>query len=164
MSDEIKTDREYVLATIQKMDVVCENYDYSWPDVLIHWIRDAADNETNLSQSKYYKDVLLRDFFACDDFDTTLGIIVQAFQAGDVHQLRAENERLRAERDALKTAAREFLTTLGAALKTGKFHMNGSADMCHFVRQAMQKLDVLAFDREEKRPVGLERLHEEAKP
>jgi hypothetical protein len=76
----------------------------------------------------------------------------------------AEIERLRAERDALKTAAREFLTTLGAAMKTGKFHMNGSADMCHFVRQAMQKLDVLAFAREEKRPVGLERLHEEAKP
>jgi len=78
---------------------------------------------------------------------------------------RAEEvDRLRAERDALKTAAREFLTTLGAAMKTGKFHMNGSADMCHFVRQAMQKLDVLAFDREEKRPVGLERLHEESKP
>jgi vancomycin resistance protein YoaR len=76
----------------------------------------------------------------------------------------AEIERLRAERDALKTAAREFLTTLGAAMKTGRFHMNGSADMCHFVRQAMQKLDVLAFDREERRPVGLERLHEEAKP
>jgi len=75
-----------------------------------------------------------------------------------------EIERLRAERDALKTAAREFLTTLGAAMKTGKFHMNGSADMCHFVRQAMQKLDVLAFDRDEKRPVGLERLHEEFKP
>lgn len=75
-----------------------------------------------------------------------------------------EISRLRAKRDALKTAAREFLTTLGAAMKTGKFHMNGSADMCHFVRQAMQKLDVLAFDREEKRPVGLERLHEEAKP
>jgi hypothetical protein len=75
-----------------------------------------------------------------------------------------EIERLRAERNALKAAAREFLTTLGAAMKTGKFHMNGSADMCHFVRQAMQKLDVLAFDREEKRPVGLERLHEEAKP
>ena len=73
-------------------------------------------------------------------------------------------ERLRAERDALKTAAREFLTTLGAAMKTGRFHMNGSADMCHFVRQAMQKLDVLAFGREERRPVGLERLHEEAKP
>jgi len=76
----------------------------------------------------------------------------------------AEIERLRAERDALKTAAREFLTTLGAAMKTGRFHMNGSADMCHFVRQAMQKLDVLAFGREERRPVGLERLHEEAKP
>jgi hypothetical protein len=76
----------------------------------------------------------------------------------------AEIERLRAERNALKSSAREFLTTLGAAMKTGKFHMNGSADMCHFVRQAMQKLDVLAFDREEKRPVGLERLHEEAKP
>jgi len=78
--------------------------------------------------------------------------------------LLSEIERLRAERNALKSSAREFLTTLGAAMKTGKFHMNGSADMCHFVRQAMQKLDVLAFDREEKRPVGLERLHEEAKP
>ena len=85
-------------------------------------------------------------------------------EAEDVEPLVAEIERLRAERDALKTAAREFLTTLGAAMKTGKFHMNGSADMCHFVRQAMQKLDVLAFDREERRPVGLERLHEEAKP
>ena len=82
----------------------------------------------------------------------------------EIERLRAEITRLRAERDALKTAAREFLTTLGAAMKTGKFHMNGSADMCHFVRQAMQKLDVLAFDREEKRPVGLERLHEESKP
>lgn len=82
----------------------------------------------------------------------------------DMEQAAAEIERLRAERDALKTAAREFLTTLGAAMKTGRFHMNGSADMCHFVRQAMQKLDVLAFGREERRPVGLERLHEEAKP
>ncbi|MEY4103699.1 MAG: hypothetical protein RLZZ217_911 [Planctomycetota bacterium] len=81
----------------------------------------------------------------------------------DMEEAAAEIERLRAERDALKTAAREFLTTLGAAMKTGKFHMNGSADMCHFVRQAMQKLDVLAFDREEKRPTGLERLHEEVK-
>ena len=84
------------------------------------------------------------------------------FVAAEDHA--AEIERLRAERDALKTASREFLTTLGAAMKTGKFHMNGSADMCHFVRQAMQKLDVLAFDREEKRPIGLERLHEEGKP
>lgn len=81
-----------------------------------------------------------------------------------LEELHAEIERLRAERDALKAAAREFLTTLGAAMKTGRFHMNGSADMCHFVRQAMQKIDVLAFDREERRPVGLERLHEEAKP
>ena len=79
-------------------------------------------------------------------------------------KLADEIERLRAERNALKSSAREFLTTLGAALKTGKFHMNGSADMCHFVRQAMQKLDVLAFDRKETRPIGLERLHEEAKP
>ena len=79
-------------------------------------------------------------------------------------KMAQEITRLRAERDALKAAAREFLTTLGGAMKTGQFHMNGSADMCHFVRQAMQKLDVLAFDREEKRPVGLERLHEETKP
>jgi len=80
-----------------------------------------------------------------------------------IEDAAAEIERLRAERDALKTAAREFLSTLGAAMKTGRFHMNGSADMCHFGRQAMQKLDVVAFDREEKRPVGLERLHEEVK-
>ena len=85
-----------------------------------------------------------------------------ALAGGDA--LREEVARLRAERDAFKAAAREFLTTLGAGMKTGKFHMNGSADMCHFVRQAMQKLDVLAFDRGERRPVGLERLHEEAKP
>ena len=79
-------------------------------------------------------------------------------------KMAQEIKRLRAERNALKSSAREFLTTTGAAIKSGKFHMNGSADMCHFVRQAMQKLDVLAFDREERRPVGLERLHEEAKP
>lgn len=85
-----------------------------------------------------------------------------ALAGGDA--MRGDITRLRAERDALKAAAREFLTTLGAAMKTGKFHMNGSADMCHFVRQAMQKLDVITFDREEKRPVGLERLHEEARP
>jgi len=95
---------------------------------------------------------------------------IEAKKFGDAADIQlewkaaAEIERLRAERNALKSSAREFLTTLGAAMKTGKFHMNGSADMCHFVRQAMQKLDVLAFDREEKRPVGLERLHEEAKP
>jgi hypothetical protein len=78
-------------------------------------------------------------------------------------KLADEIERLRAERNALKSSAREFLTTIGAAIKTGEFHMSGSADMCHFVRQAMQKLDVLAFDREEKRPIGLERLHDEVK-
>lgn len=95
----------------------------------------------------------LRAMARCEHEDMT--VVVDA---------AAEIERLCAERDVLKTAAREFLTTLGAAMKTGKFHMNGSADMCHFVRQAMQKLDVLAFDRNEKRPVGLERLHEETKP
>jgi hypothetical protein len=85
-------------------------------------------------------------------------------EAKDVEPLLAEIARLRAERDALKAAAREFLTTLGAAMKTGKFHMNGSADMCHFVRQAMQALEpdralLFAVERED-----IELLHEEAKP
>jgi hypothetical protein len=75
-----------------------------------------------------------------------------------IDRAAAEIELLRAEQSALKAAAREFLTTLGAAIKTGEFEMNGSDDMCAFVRQALQKLHVRAFDREE------ERLHEEAKP
>ena len=74
--------------------------------------------------------------------------------------LLAEVERLRAERDALRDAAREYLTTLGGAMKVGKFQMGGSAEMAHFVRQAMQRLDSLVFDRAGPRPAGLEKLHE----
>ena len=77
--------------------------------------------------------------------------------------LRAENEKLRAERDALRDAAREYLETLGGAMKSGKFEMGGTAEMAHFVRQAMQKLDSLVFDRDGPRPAGLERLHEPLK-
>ncbi len=80
-----------------------------------------------------------------------------------IELLCAEIERLRAERDALRDAAREYLETLGAAMKAGKFQMGGSAEMAHFVRQAMQKLDILVFDREGPRPAGLERLHEPLK-
>lgn len=71
-----------------------------------------------------------------------------------------EVERLRAERDALRGAAREYLETLGGAMKSGKFEMGGSAEMAHFVRQAMQRLDSLVFDRAGPRPAGLEKLHE----
>lgn len=74
-----------------------------------------------------------------------------------------EVERLRAERDALRSAAREYLETLGGAMKSGKFEMGGTAEMAHFVRQAMQKLDSLVFDRDGPRPAGLERLHETLK-
>ena len=77
--------------------------------------------------------------------------------------LLAEIERLRAERDALRDAAREYLTTLGGAMKSGKFEMGGTAEMAHFVRQAMQKLDSLVFDRDGPRSAGLERLHEPLK-
>lgn len=73
---------------------------------------------------------------------------------------RAEVERLRAERDALRDAARDYLQTLGGAMKSGKFEMGGSAEMAHFVRQAMQRLDSLVFDRAGPRPAGLEKLHE----
>ena len=72
-----------------------------------------------------------------------------------------EIERLRGERDALKNAARNYLEVVGGAMKTGDFHMGGTRDMAHFVRSAMQTLDSLAFDRDEKRPSGLERLHDE---
>jgi uncharacterized small protein (DUF1192 family) len=75
----------------------------------------------------------------------------------------AEVERLRAERDALRDAGREYLETLGGAMKSGKFEMGGTAEMAHFVRQAMQKLDSLVFDRDGPRPAGLERLHEPLK-
>jgi len=71
-----------------------------------------------------------------------------------------EIERLRAERDALRYAAREYLETLGGAMKSGRFEMSGSAEMAHFVRQAMQRLDSLVFDRAGPRPAGLEKLHE----
>ena len=81
----------------------------------------------------------------------------------EVERLREENERLREERDALRDAAREYLTTLGGAMKAGKFQMGGTAEMAHFVRQAMQKLDSLVFDREGPRPAGLEKLHEPLK-
>lgn len=74
--------------------------------------------------------------------------------------LLAEVERLRADHDALRGAARECLETLGGALKSGKFEMAGTAEMAHFVRQAMQKLDSLVFDRAGPRPAGLEKLHE----
>jgi len=77
-----------------------------------------------------------------------------------VHRLADEVEGLRAERDALRGAAREYLQTLGGAMKSGKFEMGGSAEMAHFVRQAMQRLDSLVFDRAGPRPAGLERLHE----
>jgi hypothetical protein len=72
----------------------------------------------------------------------------------------AEIERLRAERDALRYAAREYLETLGGAMKSGRFEMSGTAEMAHFVRQAMQRLDSLVFDRAGPRPAGLEKLHE----
>lgn len=72
----------------------------------------------------------------------------------------SEVERLRAERDALRYAAREYLETLGGAMKSGRFEMSGSAEMAHFVRQAMQRLDSLVFDRAGPRPAGLEKLHE----
>lgn len=75
-------------------------------------------------------------------------------------EARAEVERLRADHDALRDAAREYLETLGGAMKSGKFEMGGSAEMAHFVRQAMQKLDSLVFDRAGPRPAGLEKLHE----
>jgi len=78
----------------------------------------------------------------------------------EIKDLVAEVERMRADLDALRVAAREYLETLGAAMKSGKFEMGGSAEMAHFVRQAMQKLDSLVFDRVGPRPAGLEKLHE----
>lgn len=86
--------------------------------------------------------------------------MIQARMEEEIDDLRAEVERLRAERDALRSAAKEYLETLGGAMKSGKFEMAGTAEMAHFVRQAMQKLDSLAFDRDGPRPAGLERLHE----
>ena len=76
------------------------------------------------------------------------------------HWAVREIERVRAERDALRSAAREYLETLGGAMKSRKFEMLGTVEMAHFVRQAMQRLDSLVFDRAGPRPAGLERLHE----
>lgn len=98
---------------------------------------------------------------------TPPGSMAGQVAAVDAHDdraaLLAEVDRLRAERDALRDAAREYLTTLGGAMKAGKFQMGGSAEMAHFVRQAMQVLDSLVFDREGPRPAGLEKLHEPLK-
>lgn len=80
--------------------------------------------------------------------------------ASTVRAQAAEIERLRAEQYALRSAARGYLETLGGAIKSGKFEMGGSAEMAHFVRQAMQHLDSLVFDRSGPRPAGLEKLHE----
>jgi predicted nucleic acid-binding Zn-ribbon protein len=87
-----------------------------------------------------------------------LGEVVRLTRERD--EARDEVERLREERDALRSAAREYLETLGGAMKSGKFEMAGTAEMAHFVRQAMQKLDSLVFDRAGPRPAGLEKLHE----
>ena len=70
-----------------------------------------------------------------------------------------EIERLRARVADLEDAARNYLETLGAAIKSGNFHMGGTRDMAHFVRGAMPRLDVLVFSRDEERPTGLEKLH-----
>lgn len=95
--------------------------------------------------------------------DLSIGIVA----ADEIEQLtrerdeaRAEVDRLRADHGALRSAAREYLETLGGAMKSGKFEMAGTAEMAHFVRQAMQKLDSLVFDRAGPRPAGLEKLHE----
>ena len=53
----------------------------------------------------------------------------------------AEIERCK----ALQQAAKEYLDTLGAALKTNDFMMVGSDDMCSFVAQAWCKLDDQVF-------------------
>lgn len=86
--------------------------------------------------------------------------MIRARMGEEIADLRAEVERLRADHDAIRGAAREYLETLGGALKSGKFEMCGTAEMAHFVRQAMQKLDSLVFDRAGPRPAGLEKLHE----
>ena len=62
----------------------------------------------HLSKSSYYKDILLQHFFTCGDFDTTLGIIVEAFLAGDVHQLAADNEKLLEEIARLRARVAEL--------------------------------------------------------
>lgn len=86
--------------------------------------------------------------------------MIRARMCEEIEELRAEIERLRADHGAMRNAAREYLETLGAAMKSGKFEMGGTAEMAHFVRQAMQKLDSLVFDRAGPRPAGLEKLHE----
>ena len=86
--------------------------------------------------------------------------MIRARMCEEIADLRAEVDRLEADRDTLKNAAREYLETLGGAMKSGKFEMGGTAEMAHFVRQAMQKLDSLVFDRSGPRPAGLEKLHE----
>ena len=115
-------------------------------------IRTRHSKRSEIDQSGCYR---------LDGF-TYMGSLARQSQE-DVATLLAEVERLRAERDALRDAARKYLETLGGAMKSGKFEMGGTAEMAHFVRQAMQKLDSLVFDREGPRPAGLERLHEPLK-
>lgn len=110
MSDQIKSNRELVLDIVRKMDEVCAGHDYSWSDALVHWLFYAVDcdPQNHLSKSSYYKDILLQHFFTCGDFDTTLGIIVEAFLAGDVHQLAADNEKLLEEIARLRARVAEL--------------------------------------------------------
>jgi hypothetical protein len=125
MSDKIKTEREWILDDLQSMDEVCADYDRSWSDALIDWIFVLNDRELQhrLSKSTHYRDILLRDFFLCGDFDATLGIIVEAFKAGDVHHLRAENERLRARVEVLE----KHLGLMIANNMAGSFESEGLA-------------------------------------
>jgi hypothetical protein len=118
MSDKIKTEREWILDDLQSMDEVCADYDRSWSDALIDWIFVLNDRELQhrLSKSTHYRDILLRDFFLCGDFDATLGIIVEAFKAGDVHHLRAENERLRARVEVMEAVLHAIFPN-GAKIK-----------------------------------------------
>ena len=122
----------------------------------------SADNRTKMTAQAYIAQQ--RAQFA-DGFSAIHTAHLRLQAALDVaikerDDARAEVERLRAERDALRDAAREYLTTLGGAMKAGSFQMSGSAEMAHFVRQAMQRLDSLVFDRAGPRPAGLEKLHE----
>lgn len=123
----------------------------------------AAFREHLMLVSKALRSIEWNDSGDGDDQEVPNIMACISLSAVENDMLRAENERLRAERDALRDAAREYLQTLGGAMKSGKFQMGGSAEMAHFVRQAMQRLDSLVFDREGPRPAGLERLHEPLK-
>lgn len=149
------TDEELAEIRARHEDDCMEIADMNGPERETHADRSALLAEVDRLRAE--RDVIMREWAIETDESLTECVV------RNIDGWRQRAEKAEADAAALRSAAREYLETLGGAMKTGKFQMGGSAEMAHFVRQAMQKLDSLVFDREGPRPAGLENLHEPIK-